>query len=99
MDLPEWYENKSAAYVEEVEKFVAKFWEDADLEKDLVADPDDPDDDPKERDTKRQAAADSIRSAFPADAFSFQDDALAELITQRAIADEDDEAQHGHLRR
>lgn len=97
MDLPEWYEGKSAAYIECVDKFVEQFGEDADLEKELEADPADPDDNPAEREAKRQAVAEFVYRAFPADAQSFPDDALAALMTQRQLNAEDDELQYGHL--
>lgn len=96
-DLPEWYEGKSAAYVHCVEQFVELFGEDADLENDVKPDPSDPDDNPSERDAKRQAVTDFIYSAFRNDAGSFQDDALAALISQRKLDAEDDEIRYGYL--
>jgi len=98
MDLPDWHVGKSGAYVECVDKFVEQFGEDADLEKDLEAESDDPEGEDLElRETKRQVVAEFIQRAFPDDAHSFQDDALAALIFQREIFAEDDRIQYGHL--
>lgn len=97
MDLPEWYEGKSPAYVECVDKFVEQFREDAVLEEDVQPDTTDPDDNPEQREAKRQAVAEFIYKAFPDDARNFQDDAFAALVIQRKLDAEDDENQYGHL--